>query len=78
MNMNERTYYSTEAANRAKRERMQLAAFAMLVGTGLGAILTLLFSPISSEEARSKLEDAVEDGKDHVEDSVKQVRQLAS
>ncbi len=76
--MNERTYYSTEAARRAKRERFQLATFAMLVGTGLGAILTLLFSPTSGEEVRSKLEGAVEDGKDQVEDGVKQVRKFAS
>lgn len=76
--MNERTYYSTEAAQRAKRERFQLAAFAMLVGTGLGAILTLLFSPISGEEARSKLESAVEDSKDQVEDGVRQVQRFAS
>lgn len=78
MNMNERMYYSAEAARQARRERLQLASFAMLVGTGLGAVLTLLFSPISGEQARRKLESAVEDGRNQVEDGVKQVREFAS
>jgi gas vesicle protein len=76
--MNERTYYSTEAAQRAKRERFQLVTLAMLVGTGLGAVIALLFSPVTGEEARSKLESAVEEGKDQVEDGVKQVQRFAS
>jgi len=71
-------YYSEEARNRAKQERTTIALLAMLVGAGLGAVITLLFAPFSGEQARSKLEDVVETGKDQIEDGLDRIQEVAS
>ena len=76
--MSERIYYSTEAAQHAKRQQIQFMTFAMLVGAGLGSVLTLMLSPISGKQVRRELESVIEDGKDRVEDGVEQVQRFVS
>jgi len=64
LEMNERTYYSQEAADRARRNRMTLAATAFSLGAGVGAMVALLLAPSSGEKLRSILTDTLEDSYD--------------
>ncbi len=64
LEMNERTYYSQEAAERARRNRMTLAAIAFSLGAGVGAMIALLMAPSSGEKLRSILTDTLEEGYD--------------
>jgi gas vesicle protein len=50
--MNERTYYSREAEQRAQQQRTAVALVVMAFGLMLGAVITLLFAPRSGEEMR--------------------------
>jgi gas vesicle protein len=58
--MNERTYYSKEAEQRAQQERTMLAALVLAFGLGIGAAMMLLFAPRSGEKTRQALADQVE------------------
>ena len=53
--MNERMYYSHEAAQRAQRERLIIAFFSMVVGAGVAALLALIYAPQRGEETRHEL-----------------------
>ena len=53
--MNERMYYSHEAAQRAQRERLTVALFSMAVGAGIATLLALIFAPKRGEETRHEL-----------------------
>jgi gas vesicle protein len=58
--MNERTYYSREAEQKAQMERTMLAALVLAFGLGVGAALMLLFAPRSGDKTRQALADQVE------------------
>lgn len=66
--MNNRTYYSREAEERARREKMGIAWAALLGGLSLGALLMLLFAPQAGRITRKMIEDsaerALDDGRD--------------
>ena len=66
--MNERTYYSREAEERAQQQRTAMAAVVMVLGLGLGAILALLFAPRSGENTRKVLGKTVEHAYDNGRD----------
>jgi len=57
--MNERTYYSKEAEQRAQQERTILAALVLAFGLGIGAAMMLLFAPRAGEKTRQALADQV-------------------
>jgi hypothetical protein len=57
-NFNNRMYYSREAAMRAERERLLLAALVAIVGVGFGMALAMLFAPQSGDKTRRGLVDA--------------------
>ncbi len=57
--MNERTYYSREAEQRAQQERTILAALVLAFGLGIGAAMMLLFAPRAGEKTRQVLADQV-------------------
>ena len=76
--MASRTYYSEEARKRAKRTRALIASLALAAGAGIGTILTLLFSPMDGDEARGKLENAIEDSRDKLDDQVDRIQAMAS
>jgi gas vesicle protein len=57
--MNERTYYSREAEERAQMERTMLAALVLAFGLGVGAAIMLLFAPRTGEKTRKVLADQV-------------------
>lgn len=59
--MSERTYYSREAEDQARREQMGNAALFILLGLVVGAILALLFAPESGERMRGSIEEAIND-----------------
>ncbi len=49
----------------------------LLIGTGIGAGLALLFAPRSGKETRKFLADRAEEGKDYVTSMGKEVRKQA-
>ena len=57
--MNERTYYSREAEEKAQQERTMLAALVLAFGLGIGATLMLLFAPRSGEKTRKAIASQV-------------------
>lgn len=59
--MNERTYYSKEAEERAQRERAVGILVFMALGLGIGAALALMFAPKSGEKIRKEIAESVED-----------------
>lgn len=58
--MNERIYYSEEAARRAQRERAVMALIVTSLGIGVGAMLMLLFAPQRGQETRKQIGDQIE------------------
>ncbi len=60
--MNERTYYSREAEERANRERAVAVIIFMALGLGIGAALALLFAPKSGDKVRQELASTFSDG----------------
>lgn len=60
--MAERTYYSADAEQRARRERSLIAILFLLLGTGIGVILALLFAPDEGQQLRGRLSSAVDNG----------------
>ena len=59
--MNERTYYSREAEDQARREQMLYAVLFVLLGLVLGAVLALLFAPERGEDTRDEIGSALND-----------------
>jgi gas vesicle protein len=57
--MSDRTYYSREAEEQARREQMSNAALFIMLGLVIGAVLALLFAPESGEKIRGSIEDAI-------------------
>jgi len=57
--MNDRTYYSREAEQRAQQERTMLAALVLAFGLGIGAAMMMLFAPRAGEKTRAALADQV-------------------
>lgn len=75
--MTDRTYYSREAEERAKRQRALTAGLFLLVGAGIGAILALLYAPNEGEEVRGEITDRVgsqmDNGREAAQHAVKQM-----
>jgi hypothetical protein len=59
--MSDRTYYSREAEEQARREQMGNAALFIMLGLVIGAVLALLFAPESGQKIRGSIEDAIND-----------------
>jgi gas vesicle protein len=80
--MSERIYYSQDAAEEAKRSTMRLVTFAFAVGAGIGALVTLLMSPVSGSEVRKELSSTFEDGvqtsKSAIGDTVQEAKRRVS
>ena len=53
--MNERIYYSREAEQRVRQQRVILAVFGMALGLSIGGVMALLLAPHSGEENRKAL-----------------------
>jgi hypothetical protein len=55
VSMNERMYYSHEAAQRAQRERLTIALFSLVMGAGIAALLrsSSLRNPVRKPAANS-------------------------
>lgn len=58
--MNERIYYSREAAARAQRERLMIALVVTGMGVAMGAVLALLLAPRTGDETRRQLGETLE------------------
>ena len=71
--MQQRTYYSKDAKNRAQTERTMLAALFLSLGLTVGAILALLFAPVSGEEARDTVSETADTLRGEVEKRVKAI-----
>lgn len=62
MNMNERIYYSNEAARRAMAQRNLLALVAAGLGLALGAVIALVLAPRSGEQTRRLFGEQIGNG----------------
>jgi gas vesicle protein len=74
---NDRIYYSHDAEMHAMRDRTVLTLVFLTFGLGIGAVLALLFAPMSGKKVRDDLTKTVEqgwnNGRDAVEPIVKRV-----
>lgn len=61
MSMNDRIYYSNEAARRAMMQRNMTAMFAAVLGLAFGAVLALILAPQSGDKTRRVLGERVEE-----------------
>ncbi len=59
--MNDSTYYSREAEMQANREQLGTTLLFIAVGLGIGAILALLFAPVSGKDFRDDISHTIED-----------------
>ncbi len=76
--MNDRRYYSKEAAEAARNERAILAAVMFATGLGVGVIVSLLFAPAPGEKVRKEIVDHAEQGWDAVTDTAGKAREAIS
>lgn len=76
--MNERIYYSEEAARRAQRDRAIMALVVTSLGVGVGAMLMLLFAPQRGEQTRrqigEQIEQALSQGQETLNSTLKSLR----
>ena len=74
---NDRIYYSHNAEMHAMRDRTVLRLVFLTFGLGIGAVLALLFAPISGKKVRDDLTRTVEEGwnqgRDAVEPTVRRI-----
>lgn len=79
--MNNRMYYSKEAADSAQRERAVLVLVMLGMGVAVGAAIALLFAPQAGEKIRKALEDqieqALETGRDQATKAVENLQEDA-
>jgi gas vesicle protein len=59
--MTDRKYYSYEAEQLVRRQRIVSALVFLALGLGIGAVMALLFAPTSGKKMRSELADSAED-----------------
>ena len=76
---NDRIYYSHDSEKHAMRATIGLTLLFLAIGLGIGAVLALLFAPMSGRKTRAELAKTVEDGwqtgRDAVEPMVKHLEQ---
>lgn len=70
---NERIYYSHDAEIHAVREMTKLMALCVMLGLGIGAVVAILFSPLSGKEVREDLSKTVEHGLNNGREAVQPV-----
>jgi hypothetical protein len=74
---NERVYYSHQAEIHAVHEMTKLMVFCLILGLGIGAVITLFFSPTSGRKVRDGLTkmagESWNNGREAVEPMVKRV-----
>ena len=59
---NDRIYYSHDAEMHSMRNRIVVTLVFLMLGSGIGAILALLFAPSSGQSTRRDLTKSVEEG----------------
>lgn len=57
-----RVYYSKEAEDMARRDRIIRSLTFMLLGLGVGAAIAVLFAPDEGDKTREMITDALEEG----------------
>ena len=74
---NDRIYYSHNSEVRATRFMIRLTVLCLIIGLGIGAVLALLFAPVSGKKIREELartvEDGLQNGRETVEPMVKRL-----
>lgn len=70
---NDRVYYSHDSEIHAVREMSKLMVLCLMVGLGIGAIVAVLFSPLSGKQVREDLSKTVEEGLNNGREAVKPV-----
>ncbi len=78
--MNERMYYSREAEQRAHRERLTIAAFSLIIGASIAAVLALIFAPREGEtrhELGKHFEEALNQSRKTVNHAAHDLRENA-
>lgn len=75
---NDRIYYSHDAQMHSMLNRIGLTLVFLMLGSGIGAILALLFAPSSGQSTRHDLaksvEEGLQNGREAVQPIVKQVK----
>jgi len=71
--MTDRIYYSREAAAAARRQQLVSSLAILILGAGIGATISLLFSPQGGEETRNQIEEGINRGLKAANDALKQL-----
>lgn len=71
--MTDRIYYSYEAEQQARRERLSIAVFAAAVGVGIGTLLAILFAPQKGTETREQVADRMKDSLEAGRDATQKI-----
>lgn len=59
--MSDRMYYSYEAEQRARREKLMLVLLAAGVSVTIGALIAMLFAPQTGDELREQISEQMTD-----------------
>jgi gas vesicle protein len=74
----DRIYYSHDAEMRSLHNRIVMTLIFLMLGSGIGAILALLFAPSSGQSTRrdlaQRVDEGLQSGRDAVQPIVKQVK----
>lgn len=73
--MSSRTYYSEEAAERARKQQGATIVVVMVLGLALGAIIAILYAPREGQKTRKMLGEelggSLDSGRDLADDAIK-------
>lgn len=73
--MSSRTYYSEEAAERARKQQGATIVVVMVLGLALGAIIAILYAPREGRKTREMLGEelggSLDSGRDLADDAIK-------
>lgn len=73
--MSSRTYYSEEAAERARKQQGAMIVTVMLLGLALGAVIAILYAPREGKKTRKmlgkELGGSLDSGRDRADDTIK-------
>jgi hypothetical protein len=71
--MTDRVYYSSEAEQQARRERLVMAMLVAGLSLSVGAVIALLFAPQSGEKTRHQIGEQVDQVATNVQKNTDQV-----
>lgn len=67
--MNERMYYSQEAEQRARREKLMLVLLSTGLSVTIGALIAMLFAPQTGDKFREQIGETIGRGRELAENA---------